>query len=1211
MPRRERPLEEGDTALLRFAADLRQLRKESGSPTYRELSRRAHYAVATLSAAAAGRDLPSLAVTLAYVTACGGDAEQWRPRWQAVASGQARSHSVSPRIEENGDPPYVGLAAFQAGDARFFFGRERLVADLLRSVNERRFVGVFGASGSGKSSILRAGLVAATTTPVLLFAPGPRPLQECAVQLAGLTGTSAVGLYAELAADPTSLGLHVRQLLATRPGTDLLIVVDQFEEVFTVAREDERAGFVAALVHAAEDVTSRTRVVLGVRADFYGHCGQYPELVRVLRDSQILVGQMTPDELRAAITKPAVHAGAMVESALVTRLVADTAGQPGVLPLLSHALLETWRRRRGATLTVNGYEAAGGIQHAIARTAEDVCLALDADQLCVAKQIFLRLTTLDGDTKRRVHRREFDQETSVVLDELARARLLTLGSDDVEIAHEALLRCWPRLRDWLAEDREGRRIHRALTDATDEWTTLDRDPGALYRGARLSTTMDWAAVNDVALTTRERAFLDASRHLQVRQTRRLRQVVVLLAVVLLMTASAVVYAALTRSAVSTQRDVALASRLVWDAKALRATTPALAVQLGLAAHRLAPSAQTRDHLLSTFATPYATRLTGHTDAVSTLAYRPDGALLASAGVDRTVRLWRGTREVAVLTGHTDEVRMVTFSPDGRLLASAGTDRTVRLWDGDREVAALTGHAAAVHALAFSPDGRTLVSGDRAGRIRVWDVAGRRALTTWSAHAQVVESLAFSPDGRLLATGSEDNTVRLWDPRTPVPLATLEGHTGDVTAVAFSPDGRTLATGDAEHAVFLWDTESRTRRSTLDSGALVTLAFSPDGTKLATGGVPGAALWDVGSATLLTRMSGHTGRVHAVTFSPDGSTLATASRDRTVRLEDVGWFDFTHHNGVSHQAGFSPDGRTVVTTDKVARLWDSGARGMVAALGRHHEDIQTIAFSRDGRFLATAGDEPRILVWDLADPRRPPVELAGHDPGVLGLAFGRDGTLTSAGLDRTLRVWDLASGRELHMLRAPDSITAYLGISADGRVVITVQADRTLRLWQVDGDLVELAALPGQFEAATFSSDGRMLAAAGADLKIRLWDVADLRRPLALSAFGGHTSSVDAMAFSADGRTLATAGTDMSVKVWDVTTSREIATLTGHTNTVSSVAFSPNGQTLVTSGLDRTSRIWDLDPERAAARVCEVAWPRITEEEWEKYLPGIDYSPPCK
>ncbi|MFC4081992.1 nSTAND1 domain-containing NTPase [Amycolatopsis samaneae] len=559
MPRPERVLEEGDHPVVRFAADLRRLREKAGNPPYRLLATRAFYSAGTLSEAAGGRKLPSLAVALAYAEACGGDRAEWEQRWHEAASALAarvRPERAEPREDAKTCTPYVGLAAFQPEDAERFHGREALVRDLVGGVAKHRLLVVSGASGAGKSSLLRAGLVAgarASGEPVLLMTPGRHPLQECAIALAVASGESAVALCAELRDDEGALRLRARQLVAGRGG-DLLVVVDQFEEVFTRCQDPgERARFVEALISATRSEESRVRVVLGIRIDFRDRCSTYPELERAWRDARLSVGPMTADELRRAITRPVVDVGCQVESALLAALVAEHAGGAGALPLLSHALVETWRRRRGNTLTLAGYQAAGGIQDALAHTAEATYEAFTERQQRIAKHLFLRLTTLGADTedaRRGASRDEIPRDhpdVDVVLDTLIGARLIQVDDDSVQMTHDVLIRCWPRLRGWLSEDRDGLRLHRQLTEAVEAWEFLDRDPSALYHGSRLESARIWAAAHDLALNDREREFLDAGaaaetvkRSGAARRRRRVRLLAGLSAVLLVATGAAVV-----------------------------------------------------------------------------------------------------------------------------------------------------------------------------------------------------------------------------------------------------------------------------------------------------------------------------------------------------------------------------------------------------------------------------------------------------------------------------------------------------------------------------------------------------------------------------------------------------------------------------------------------------------------------------------------------
>jgi energy-coupling factor transporter ATP-binding protein EcfA2 len=687
-------LDGGNGLLVRFAADLRQLREQAGSPTYRELSRRAYYSAAALSDAAGGRKLPSLAVALAYVAACGGDTTAWEQRWRTIASELADTTTAQPTNGAVESAPYVGLAAFQPEDADRFFGREHLVAQLSTRVTQQRFVVVIGPSGSGKSSVLRAGLIhhhvrsqgLATTpdSPLLIMTPGPYPLDECAARLAALIHTSPTPVHEGLRTNPRSLHLTALQALSGQPpNTELLIVVDQFEEIFTLCQNsDERTQFLQVLRSAADAPNSRTRVVLGIRADFYGHCTHHPELIDTLRDAVVPVGPMRTEELRSAIIQPALNAGLRVETSLVSQMIADSTGQPGMLPLLSHALLETWRRRQGTTLTLAGYLATGGITQSIARTAETVYAALSERQQQWARQLFIRLVALgegSGDTKRRLPRAELeldDPANIAVVERLAQARLLMLDRDSVEISHEALIRCWPRLHEWLTTDREGIRIHRQLTEAANTWESLRHDPGALYRGGRLDLTDQWATTSgDGMLTVREREFLRASLTVQTaeqtavrRRTRRLGQMLALLTVLLVAAGTATGYAIHAQRQANDQRNRALAQNVLSQATALNATNSALAWQLGVAAYRLAPLPDVRGALLTMMSAPFATPLTDPGKSLGSVAFTPNGHLLATSGIDQSatslsspssddVRLWDVSdsahpRGLARLTGLT-------------------------------------------------------------------------------------------------------------------------------------------------------------------------------------------------------------------------------------------------------------------------------------------------------------------------------------------------------------------------------------------------------------------------------------------------------------------------------------------------------------------------------------------------------------------------------
>ena len=1287
MGRPERRLDTSGGPVQRFAGDLRTLRDGVGRPSYREMSAGAHFSVTTLSDAAGGQRFPSLPVTLAYVRACGGDAAQWRARWRAVEEELAPARVQGAVGGTEAPCPYLGLAPYQPADSARFFGRERLLRDLVTRVRAHRFVAVFGASGSGKSSLLRAGLAARAMAgglcgdggqPTLVFTPGPHPVLECAVQLAALGGGSVPALRTGLAADAESLHLFIQRELAARPGEqhDLLLIVDQFEEVFTQCHDPaERAQFVAALLSAASAAGSRTRVVIGVRADFYGHCGGHAGLVEALNGAQLLVGPMCPDELAEAIVRPAAGAGLAVETALVARVVSDATGQPSALPLVSHALVETWRRRHRATLTVTGYQAAGGIRQAVAGTAEAVYDTLTGSQREVARQVFLRLVAVDeavGPTPRRVARHEMDHgpETAAVLEKLVRGRLLTLHRDTVEVAHDALNRHWPRLRGWIDHDREGLGIRQHLAEATAAWACLGRDPSGLYRGARLARAQRWAERCDAATTSREREFLRASRtaeaaeHAAARsRNRTLRRLLALLAALVVLAPAAIAHAAARgRDAAIRQRQIAVSQQVLGQAGELRATDPALAAQLSLAAYRLAPTGPARTAVLNTFAEPYDALLGTHDGAVYAAAFASDSALLATAGADGA-RLWDLTdhghaRQLAVVPG---DLRTVAVSPDGQVLATGGSDRTARLWDlrdprRPRSLARLTGHRNVVTSVAFGPDGHTLATASADNTARLWDVADParpRPVATLTGHLNGLDSVAFGPDGGTLATADADGTVRLWDLtdlHRPRALATLTGHTDAVTSVAFGPDGRTLATASADGSARLWNLADQRRPRMLATltghiDAVTSVAFGPDGRTLATASADGTArLWDLtakGPPQVLATLTGHTGSVHAVAFSPDGRILATVSRDRTVRRIDLGATG-NAAAAVSSMA-FSPDGRILATGgERRIRLWDVTDPGRLRPRGTmavRAGAVASVVFSPDGRTLATVSRPATAAVpaarisaaqilaaqipaaqisaaqlWDVADPGHPRelAAVAGRTASGAGVAFSPDGRTLVVGTD----LWDVTDPR--HPLRSAfltDSVLA-AAFSLDGRTLVIDTDDRVL-LWDVT-DIrhpyeVASSVIPSPELAAAFSQQRDILATVSADRTVRLWDLADPRHPGAPVTLSGPVDPAQSVAFSPDGRTLATGSLNDTATLWDVGDPhrpQQRAVLTGHSRAVTAVAFSPDGQSLATGGADHTARLWDTDISRIAGRICDLARTPLTRTDWDRYLPGLRYQPPC-
>jgi len=1208
----ERKLQESQGFLLlvpRHGVD-RWVRAEVDVALHRQVNEPAYRIIPLRSSGVDVRQLPPFIARFHALT-LEGDVTQWEHRhFQGLAEqlGTASTRFVL----APGESPFLGLESFKEEHARFYFGRDREIREALARLGRgegtyRRWLAVEGASGAGKSSFARAGLVpsirggwvegAPSQWRIAVMRPGKRPVHQLARALVRTFDWQDIpGKLTQVEAVLRSpRGLHDTISAKLTEAEGFLLVVDQLEEVFTLTEgaRDEPRHLDTLLSEALTSGELPFFLITTLRSDFLIRMGELPHLEEALNagwTSRYNLSLMKPQQLHEALLGPSQLAGLFWEGGLQERILQEAEVLSGGLPLVAHVLRELWKRRSGQLLTHAAYEQLGRVAGALSLSADALLDTFTPDEKAHVRKLMLALVKVGPGTRDARRARTIEEAVTAagggetghgILVRLsggrapqmpaeapAPPRLLAVGTEHVDLVHEALLEQWRTLRDWLAESRDALELQNDLDASARLWKAT----GALPSEAQLQYLKSAEPVS-----TESRELLDQVRRADLAQSMFKR----------------------------------ISEKAVQD-------DPQFCLRLIIEAHGLHPSGKTTDALWSWYQRRQRLCLRGHSGPVTAVAFSANGQRALTLGEDGSARLWdaKTGKFLAELRGQFNFATVAAFSPDGQRIVTAGVDRIGRLWDAKtgQALAELRGHAGPVTAVEFSPRGQRVLIASEDGTCQLWHVATGKALAELLGHSGPVKAVVFSPDSQRILTASEDGTGRLWDVKTGMVLFELRGHLGPVTAAAFSPDGQRVLTGSKDKAAWLWD--ATTGKVLLELrghlGPVTVAAFSPDGQRVLTiGGGWTAWLWDAATGKSLAELSGHSGPVKAAMFSPDGRRILTASVDRTARLWDATTsetlVELRGHKGPVKAATFSPDGQRILTSsqDAAARLWDATTGTTLAELNGPPGVVKAVAFSADGQRILTVGEEGSGWLWDVASGKAL-AELRGHSGPVKAAAFSPDGQrIFTVGEDGLTRWWDATTGKAMAELSGHLGRVTAAAISPDGQRILTVGEGWTARLWDaITGKaLVMLRGQFGSVKAAAFSPDGQRVLTTSEEEIARLWNATTGK---VLAELRGHSGLVTAGTFSPDGQRVLTGSKDWTARLWDATTGKVLVTLRGHSGPVTAVAISPDGQHVLTASEDQTARLWrvhDVCPptEELFKSARAVLFREFTAEEREFYL----------
>ncbi|MUG91485.1 peptidase C14 [Scytonema sp. UIC 10036] len=1066
--------------------------------------------------------------------------------------------------------PYRGLKPFDKAHSHLFFGRQEVVKDLSAFVNKHQLTVVLGASGTGKSSLVKAGLIPNLENAVenqwqVLepIRPGEFPMTALAranlQMILGATpeDTASIDAYSQdLRQETGRFALDMAAWSNAHPQIKLLLVVDQFEELVTMCHsEQERQQFLKALEAALK--SNQLYIVLTLRSDFEPQFFNSAFSSQWM-DARFLLRPMTQDELREVIEKPAVERVLYFNPPdLVERLINEVVQMPGALPLLSFTLSELYLKyleRRGddRALTEFDYFELGSVAGSLTQRATQEyrnLVKVDPAYEHTVRQVMLRMVTVEGGelARRRVPKSELVYESveennrvKTVIECFSAARLLVEGKEIgdeayVEPAHDALVRGWNKLQQWKNSQQESLVLRQRLTPAANDWQNQQHSSDYLWSNDPRLPVLEKvlkSAFEGNWLNKLEIEFVKQSiqkRHDELEETKeRLR-----ISEERRVEAEKQNAIALSRSSEAFFGSNQQLEALVAGVKAGRKLQKLLA-ENAISQESLTIKQTAINLQRIIYSIRERNRLEGHSGPVQSVSFSPDGSVIATASWDNTVKLWsQEGRLLRTFKGHKDGVLSNSFSPDGKTIASTGWDNTIKLWNLEgQELTTLRGHTNQIWSVSFSPDGEIIASTSMDATVKLWSKDGGE-LKTLKGHSSTVRSVSFSPDGTILASSSFDGTVKLWNLDGTL-IKTLT-HGGTVYSISFSPDGKLIASASSDKTVKIWSLNGETRATLKGHGSGVTsVSFSPRSSILASGSSDNTVkLWSLNGQEIAT-LKGHTAELTSVSFHPDGNTIASASEDSTVKIWNL------------HQ-------------QKIPILCDNG------------QEATRVCFSPDGKTIAS-DVKNTVKLWKLNSLERK--TLSGHSYGIASLSFSPDGKFIASGsFDKTVKLWS-QDGQVLKTLFGHAGAVRSVCFSPNNQLIVTGSDDKTAKLWNQDGqEIATFTGHTGGIWSVSFSPDGKMIASGsdGSDKTIKLWSIDGQE----LKTLEGHSSTINKVSFSPNGEIMASASSDNTVKLWSIN-GQEIRTLRGHSYQVFDVSFTSDGQMIASADWDGTIKLWNLE-----------------------------------